>query len=307
MTGAPMACGADTVIAQEKAVVKDGFLIVSSPLFKGTHVRYRGEELKEGKVALPAGAVIHPGTVGFLASMGIHRLRVYRLPKVSLVATGSELVAAGKKLALGKIYDSNSPMIQAALEEMGLRPVLVQKLMDDPKTIEKVIAFTLKESDFVILTGGVSTGDYDFVKKALENLGVETILWKVSQKPGKPLYAGKKKKTLVFGLPGNPASVFTCFYEYVYPALRKSMGYPNPYLRSHRMKLGETVLADPDKTLFMKAKTGLDHIVTPLKHQQSHMLSSLCEADCLLMIPPLKEQAEPVVHSLPYALDTCVP
>ena len=311
MTGAAMIQNADAVIAKEKAVVKEDLLVVSSPVLKGLNVRYSGEELKKGELILPKGSVINPGTIGFLASMGIDRIYVYRVPKISLIATGSELVAAGHPLKRGKIYDSNTPMIKAALEEMGIRAVFIRKAMDEPKTIKKILSFALKESDILILMGGVSVGDYDFVKELLQEAGVKTIFWNVSQKPGKPLYFGKKAESLVFGLPGNPASVFTCFYEYVYPAIRMFMGHENPYLRSQVMKIAGSFKPDFEKTLFIKGKTNRDNTVSPLRHQKSHMLSSLCEANSFMVIPPsqgeIKHGEETLVHSLPYALERVEP
>ena len=308
MTGAPLAGNADTVIAKERAVVEGDFLVVRAPLEKGMNVRYQGEELQKGKLVLRKGSVINPGIIGFLASMGIDWVSTYRTPKISLMATGSELIPAGSSLRRGKIYDANTPMIKAALDEMGIRAIFIRKLMDEPKVMERVLVFALKESDVVILTGGVSVGDYDYVKDLLQNAGVQTIFWGVSQKPGKPLYFGKKEKTLVFGLPGNPASVFTCFYEYVYPAIRMLTGHPSPYLRSGVMKLSQSLKTDPEKTLFLKGKTDGPYTVVPLGHQKSHMLSSLCEADSLMVVPPAQRPMEAgeemTVHSLPYAQET---
>lgn len=308
MTGAPLAAGADAVIVLEKAEVEKGILLIRKPLDKGANIRLRGEELKKGALALPKGAVIHPGTVGFLANMGLERVHVFQAPKISLIATGSELTPAGQFLAAGKIYDCNTPMLKAALEDLRLRPVFTRKLSDDPKSIKQVLAFSLKESDIVIVTGGVSIGDFDFVKPALQEAGVETLFWEVSQKPGKALFAGRAGQTLIFGLPGNPAAVFTGFYEYVYPAIRKFMGHANPFLRSDVMTPGHPLRADSAKTLFIKGKTAADGRVFALGHQQSHKLSTLSETDCLVVIPPSASKASAdmpakvTVHSLPYAM-----
>jgi len=308
MTGAPIVKGADAVLPLEQAVLKKGLLAIDRAVEKGRNVRFRGEEIEKGELVLQKGSILNPGTIGFLSAMGISKIKVYKTPRVVLVATGSELVAPGRALTDGKIYDSNSPMILAALEDMRIRPVFLKRLADQPGAIRKWVDFALKESDFLILMGGVSAGDYDFVKDILNAAGVETVFWKVRQKPGRPLYFGKRKETLVFGLPGNPASVFTCFYEYVYPAIRMFMGYKNPYLRSDRMKLEESVRTDPDKLLFLKGKkNGAAHTVAPLKRQKSHMLSSLCKADSFIVVPrsltTLEAGEAAAVHSLPYALE----
>ncbi|MBI3252452.1 MAG: molybdopterin molybdotransferase MoeA [Candidatus Omnitrophica bacterium] len=307
MTGAPIIKGGDAVLEKEKAFIQDNCLVMTAPAQKGRNIRYQAEEVKKSELALPKGSVITPGTIGFLATMGMNRVTVYKKPAISLITTGSELTAPGGLLRPGKIYDSNTAMIQAALEEMRIRPFFVRRFHDVPKTIQKVMRFALKESDIVILMGGVSVGDYDFVKGLLEEEGVKTIFWKVSQKPGKPLYFGRKENRLVFGFPGNPASVFTCFYEYVYPAIRRFMGYQNPCLFSSRLKLKGSLKPDPEKVLFIKSKieNGEDKGVLPLRHQKSHMISSLCQADSFVVVQNsetvLEEGEKVLVHALPFA------
>ena len=310
MTGAPLLKGGDAVLEKEKACVRDNCLVVSSPVPKGKNIRYEAEEIKKHELVLPKGSILNPGTIGFLASMGMTQINTYAKPAISLIATGAELVSPGNPLKQGKIYDSNTPMIRAALEEMRIHPLFIRRTDDMPKTMQKVIHFALKESDLVILMGGVSVGDYDFVKALLEKEGVKTVFWKVSQKPGKPLYFGVKGNTLVFGLPGNPASVFTCFYEYVYPAIRRLMGYKNPYLSSVTRVLKGSLKPDPEKFLFIKSKIehGKNAGVFPLKHQKSHTISSLCETNSFVVVPNsetvLKEGDQVLVHSLPYAAET---
>ncbi len=306
MTGAPVPDGENTaVLEKEKAVLQDGFLAIKTPLECGRNVRYPGEELKKGELAIAKDTVVNAGTVGFLATMGIHRVNVYGMPKVSIITTGSELLPPGASLRRGKIYDSNQAMLQAALHEMRIPPFFIRRAGDEPKTIRKVVAFALRESNVVVLTGGVSVGEYDHVKSILAGAGVQTVFWKVRQKPGKPLYFGKKGSKLVFGLPGNPASVFICFYQYVYPAIRKLMGYKNPYLPRYEASLRGEIRPDSEKSIFMKGLVELENakIATPLSKQQSHMLSSLSEANALLVIPGsseiLREGDSVLVDTLP--------
>ncbi len=307
MTGALIVGGGDAVLPKEKAVVKNDQLIISSSVPSRAHIRFRGEEFKEGVCALPKGSVINPGTIGFLASLGMERVHVYRRPRISVISTGSELTSPGGSLQPGKIYDSNLPMVRAALEAMHIRPVYMRRVPDKRHLLEKVISFALKTSDLVIVMGGVSVGEYDFVKEILTQQDVQTVFWKVSQKPGKPLYFGKNASTLVFGLPGNPAAVFTCFYEYVYPAIRRLMSYSNPYLPTMTLELKEFLKPDPEKWLFLKSKIekGSTQKVIPLKRQQSHMISSLCQTDSFVVVPDsaeiLKEGQKVLVHSLPFS------
>lgn len=295
MTGALIPKGADTILPKEEAVVKNedspSAVLILSPIAKGKHIRYQGEEIKKGEKVLNKRTVINPGAVGFLSSLGKNKVLVFRKPKVSLIATGSELVASGKKLARGKIYDSNSPMITCALRQMGIQLASVRQVADNPSLLKREIGQALRRSDVLVLMGGVSVGEYDYVKTILGRLGVKSIFWKVSQKPGKPVYFGKKGKKLIFGLPGNPASVFVCFYEYVFPALRAVMGFKNPHLAKEEISLGREIEPDREKLLFLKGKIISNHkgrVVFPLGHQGSHMISSLSDSDGLISIPPQK-------------------
>src|SRR3989338_8044626 len=227
MTGAPIPAGADAVIEKENVLVQDEVLMVSGPVSKGRHIRYRGEEITRGARIDLRETVVTPGVIGFLSGLGIKKIQVYKKPRVSLVATGDELVSCGGKLGRGQIYDSNTPMLLAALASLSITPGSVRRVADRKESLKVALSDVIQQSNVVILTGGVSVGDYDHAKQVFKELGVKSIFWKVLQKPGKPVFFGKMGGVLVFGLPGNPAAVFTCFYEYVYPAVRLSMGYKN--------------------------------------------------------------------------------
>jgi molybdopterin molybdotransferase len=236
---------------------------------------------------LKAGAVIHPGVVGALATIGKKRIRVFRKPDVSLIVTGNELVPAGKKLKPGQIYDSNSWTLVSALISMGVKPVRITHVRDNRNQLKNIISKNTNTVDAVILTGGVSVGDYDFVKIILKGLGVQKLFWKVSQKPGKPIYVGRKGKTFFFALPGNPASAFVCFYEYVFPCLKKMMGYHRPFLKRIGAHLNSCIHPDRHKTLFLKAIVSVRRrrlYLTLSKRQGSHMLTSFSEANGLAVI-----------------------
>jgi len=215
-------------------------------------------------------------------------------------------VDLGKKLLPGKIYDSNRPLIEAALKEMGITPILSRTVPDNEKLVHTTIQKSLRKCDVIILMGGVSVGDYDFVKGTLKQLGVREIFWKVRQKPGKPLYFGKKNKTLVFGLPGNPASVFMCFYQYVYPALRQLSGRKFEEPAPCALPLAEDVRPAKGRLAFLKGKIiqdGGKHKVKALGHQASHMLSSLTDSNCIIEISigtkVLKKGTQVKVYQLP--------
>jgi len=295
MTGAPIPEGADTVLEKEKAVLENGVLVMSSPMQKGRHVRCRGEEMRKNASLNLKGTVVTPGVVGFLSSLGISRVRVYRKPRISIITTGDELVHAGRPLQPGQIYDSNTPMLVSALERMRIRPLLTRRGRDADAMLRRILIQTLSKSDMIILTGGVSAGDYDFVRNALKDLEVREIFWKVSQKPGKPLFFGRKKDALVFGLPGNPAAVFTCFYEYVYPSIRLRMGYERPFLLEKVLPVKKSLTPDPQKTFFLKGcidKSIKKEKCIVLGFQGSHMLSSFCRANGFVVVPPGKKKIQ---------------
>lgn len=289
MTGAFIPLGANTVLPKELAVLEENHLIFTAPVAKGNHIRLKGEEIKKGALALPKGLPINPGTLGFLATLGKNTARVFARPRVSIIATGNELVEPGKPLLHGQIYESNSWMLRSALQDIGHKSVSIKKIKDNPSLLRRGIASALESSDILLLSGGVSVGDYDYVKEILAECGVRTLFWRVKQKPGKPLYFGRKGKTLVFGLPGNPASVFTCFYIYVYPALLQYCGFDSKGLTQISLPLASSLKGDPKRTHFLKARVLEQDSKTQalvLGSQGSHMLSSLTHAQGFVMLPP---------------------
>ena len=291
MTGAFVPGGGTAVIPKEDALIKGSCLCVDRPVKDGRHIRRRGEEVRKGQILLRKGTLLDPAAVGVLASFGFGEVRVYEKPRVTVLATGNELTAPGLKLGPGKIYDSNSWMIRAALEQMGVMPFRVLTLRDEIQKVRKAVRAALVESDCLILLGGVSVGDYDVAKEALTLENVRTIFWKVDQKPGKPLYFGRKGKKIVFGLPGNPAAAFTCFYEYVYPALLMMLGREESGLEQRMVSVEGVLPVDGTKHLFLKARLSAPAFhgaltAQVLGHQGSHMLTSLVEADGFLRIPP---------------------
>lgn len=289
MTGAPIPQGANTVLEKEKADAEHGVLRVNHPLEKGRHVRRRGEEIARDEMISLKGAVVTSGLIGFLSGLGVKQISVYKKPRISVIATGDEIVRAGKKLKSGQIYDSNTPMLAAALKAMALSPRSIQRIADDKAALQASLFDRMRSSDLVILTGGVSVGDYDLAKEVFTNLGIRTLFWRVRQKPGKPIFFGIKNNVLIFGLPGNPAAVYACFYQFVYPAIRLQMGYANPWMHTQSMLLKHSIRPDREKTLLLKAITDpspMTMCCEALGHQGSHMLSSLCRSHGFILVPP---------------------
>ena len=282
-TGAPVPPGADTVVMQEKTKIENEQLVIDDEnIIQGSNVRLEGSEIKAGDLAVAKESLLMPAAIGFLAGIGITEVLVYPLPVVSIIVTGNELQTPGQPLQQGQVYESNSFSLQAALKQMHIQEVKVYKAEDKLETVKQVLEKALQKSDIVFLTGGVSVGDYDFVAAAAEQNGVEKVFHKIKQKPGKPFYFGIKENKLVFGLPGNPASVLSCFYEYVESALRKIS----------KQQTGIRIVQAALTTAFKKA-AGLTHFLkglydgktaTPLHAQESYRLSSFANANCLIKI-----------------------
>jgi molybdopterin molybdotransferase len=301
-TGAPLPENADTVVMQEKVNVKDDkVFILDEHLKEGDFVRPIGSEIKAGQVALEKGRILKPAAIGFLAAIGINEACVYPSPVVAVIITGNELQPAGNELSFGKVYDSNSYSLSAALKVAGIEKIKITYAEDKPEVVEAVLKTALEESDLVLLTGGVSVGDYDFVVKAAENCGVTKHFHKIKQKPGKPLYFGTKDEKVIFGLPGNPGSVLTCFYEYVLFAIEKMTNKASA-LKKQKAILQNDYSKKAGLTHFLKG-TFIEGKVKMLSSQASFQLRSFAIADCLIVVEEdienLKEGDEVEVHLIP--------
>ncbi|PZF74540.1 molybdopterin molybdotransferase MoeA [Taibaiella soli] len=283
-TGAAVPENADTVVMQEKTRVENGQLIIEDDLLeKGGNVRPKGSEMMSGALAIPQGNVLTAASIGFLAGLGIHEVNVYPKPKISIVVTGNELQQPGQPLEFGQVYESNSYTLTAVLQTLHLEAASVVYAADDLSTLQETLKFHLETSDVLLITGGVSVGDYDFVSKALENCGVEKHFHKIKQKPGKPLFFGTLGNKLVFGLPGNPSSVLTCFYEYTWPALEQMMHMPHSKIIARELPLARGYTKKPGLTHFLKGLL-LNDAVIPLDAQESYRMRSFATANCFIIL-----------------------
>jgi len=283
-TGAALPAGADTVVMQEKTSRDNGLLtITDEQLVEGTNVRKVGSEVDKDVVAIGKGTTLLPAALGLLASMGITDVPVYKRPQVSLLITGNELQTPGIPLVHGQVYESNSYTLRAALQRAGINDINIIPVKDDPDQVESAIRSAIGSSDLVLLTGGVSVGDYDYVVGAAGQAGIETIFHKIRQRPGKPLFYGRHSKGIVFGLPGNPGSVLTCFYEYVYPAICAMMGkdFEQPVITA---VLQRAYSKPADLTCFVKAGYDGKSGVMPLDAQESFRLRSFAVANALIKL-----------------------
>ena len=283
-TGAYVPDNADTVIMQEHVMANENSILIAKKPEPFANVRSKGEQINAEDVVFDANTLITPAAIGFLACLGITEITVYKKPKVAILVTGNELVKPGKKLSKGKIYESNSVMLEAALQTIGINKIKIHTVKDNLKATKSALKSILEENDVVLISGGISVGDYDFVKEALLKNGVEELFYKINQKPGKPMFFGAKKDTLVFALPGNPASSLTNFYIYVYPAVKNKMGFSNTHLPKIVRKLNSAIENTTGKTLFLKALYD-EKNVTILEGQSSAMLNSFAIANGLVIVP----------------------
>jgi molybdopterin molybdotransferase len=287
-TGARVPDAADTVVMQEHVTREGDSITVDKMPNKHANVRPLGEQIATGDVALEKGTLLNEASIAFLAGLGIGRVAVYQAPKVSVLVTGNELQQLGKKLKEGQVYESNSVSLKLALNRIGVKKIKIYRVEDDLKSTTQAVEKCLKKSDLVLISGGISVGDYDFVKQALENNEVKELFYKVNQRPGKPLWFGQKGDTKVYALPGNPASSLSCFYLYVLPLVKAQMGFANPHLSRLKAIASADIKNPTGKTLFLKGNVK-DSQAVLLTGQASSMLKSFAVSNALLVVPEDKE------------------
>ncbi len=282
-TGAQVPDTTQAVIAQENVTVLNNKIVIDVPITANSNIRPLGEQIKQGNIALHTGTKLNAAAIGYLASLGITKVEVFTKISVNIVVTGNELITPGNTLSKGSIYESNSMMLKTALEATQNVSCNINIVKDNLQATIDTIKNAIASSDIVVITGGISVGDYDFVSLALEELCVEKLFYKVKQKPGKPLYFGKKEGVAIFALPGNPAAALTCFYNYVYPYIHTSLrNNTAPLSRLHLPSLS-TFQKKGNRAQFLKAYYN-NNGVTILEGQSSAMLYSYAQANALVYL-----------------------
>lgn len=303
-TGAAVPRGVDAVVIKEVCREAEGYVIIGQPAVAGDHVRRCGIEFRRGTKVLRAGTLITPPVIGLLASLGCTSFRVFRKPAVTLLATGNELVSPDTRPGAGQIRDANSSALAAALEGLGIGQIARRRVPDKKGSLRLQLAKALARSDVVITVGGVSVGDYDYVKEVLAELGVRTVFWQVAIKPGMPNYfgilspdnrrlrrgsgAGFRHRKWVFGLPGNPVSALVSFHQLVRPALLRLAGQPlfTPWLCPAVLTQARHKKAGRLEWVRGRLKIQASQIIVqPTDGQMSHMLSGLAAANSLIHFP----------------------
>ena len=292
MTGAVIPPGADSVVMVELTETSaDGAEVtVEQSVPAGNHIRRAGEDLKVGQTVFGPGEVLTPGHLGVLASLGVYQVRVRSRARVGVMSTGDELIDGPQSLEAGQIRDSNRHTLLALLAEAGCEPVDLGRTPDDEAAIGAGIRAGVEKCDALLTSGGVSMGDYDYVKKVLDEMG--DMAWmQVAIKPAKPLAFGVVGGIPVFGLPGNPVSSMVSFELFARPGLRKMMGHPvgTWHRRPVMGRAVERLRRRPDgKTHFARVRVEYadgEYRVRSAGGQGSHQLSAMAAADALAVLP----------------------
>lgn len=282
-TGAKVPASAAAIMMQEKTKVQGDLLFLDEMPKAGQSIRKKGAELQKGQLVLQKGHVLNSSSLGLIGSLGLDKVKVFSKPKIHMITTGNELVKPGQPKQEGQIYESNSYAIAGALEQFGFQCAQQQQVKDDFEETKKSIQKSMGTCDVLIVSGGISVGDYDFVKQALEETGVQELFYKVFQKPGKPLYFGERGNQFVFALPGNPASSLTCFYIYVLPLLQKWSGHKDLGLPWYEFPLQHAYENRFDRPSFLKARLTTDGVEI-LDGQGSSMIQSMALGNALTFV-----------------------
>jgi molybdopterin molybdotransferase len=302
MTGAPVPDGADAVVMLERVEAgANGSVAIAFTPKAQEHIRARGEDVKSGEKLLAAGTALRPYEAALIAAQGIAEVPVVQKPRVVILASGDELIGPGEPLGPGQIRNSNGPAVSAALYRWGIAADDQGIVRDDPRLLKMAFLKAL-EADVVLVSGGVSVGDFDHTKPIMEELGVKEVFWKVAIKPGKPLYFGVFERkggrsTLVFGLPGNPISVLVTLEEFVRPALEglegRRPGHPSYHMRAKALN-AYPASKERQQFLFCKARPadgGFE--VEIIRPQGSAMMGMASRANALAKAPWGAAQIKP--------------
>ena len=297
-TGAKIPVGTTTVARQEIVSVIDSSSIeITENLKAHSDIRDVGEEIAVGELLASQGQQLSVGAIASLSMAGVQTVQVFQYPKVAVVITGDEVAASVEDFAAGKIFDANAPLIQAWFQQQS-QQVEIFHVADTEHAVTALIQMLSQDYDLILTTGGVSVGDYDFIRPVTLALGFEQIFWKVKQKPGKPIFfatlaRADRSACYLLGLPGNPAAVYVGMQIYTSTLLNALQGQKQPpnwfsAVLSHDLKTDA-------RERFLRMSASFEQSVLKVKSlskQQSHMLSNLMQANCLVRIPAGKSMFE---------------
>lgn len=288
MTGAPVPEGLDVVIMQEHVALKDNAILIDARHKAGQNIRMAGEDIQQGHTVLHPGKYLTPPDIGLMASLGIAEINVTRKLKVAIASTGNEVFSLGATPCASGIYDSNRYSLLAALDRPDVDVIKLGILEDNPASLFNSFHEASDYADMIISTGGVSVGETDYTKAALQASG-QIKFWKVALKPGRPLAFGNINNAVFFGLPGNPVSVMVTFYQFVLPALEKMSGITNkPIAPVFLARTTQDLRKKPGRTEILRGIIEQDDggawLVKTTGQQGSGILSSLSLANAFIIL-----------------------
>lgn len=287
MTGAPLPDGADAVVPVEVAEETNGLVRIHGPVKRRDHIRFYGEDIAAGSVVIPAGRALRPVEISLLATIGLSRVLVYRPVRVAILSTGDELVETADELEPGKIIDSNSPALAAAIASIGAEPVMLGFAGDKIESLREKLLQGL-QVDCLVTSAGVSTGDLDLVRDVLAELGVRPFFWRVAVKPGRPTAFGLYGTKPVFSLPGNPVSSLLSFDQFVRPALLRMMGHQNVIRPLFTAELAGPLVKTAGRTFFIRVNLFRQDgrlYAASAGDQNTGILKTLIDANAVAILP----------------------
>ena len=287
MTGAPVPDGADAVVMVEETESRDSEVLIYRETKQGFNIRPSGEDVRRDELVIQAGKRIRPSEVGMLAALGKAEVTVFRKPRVAIITSGNELVDASEHPGPGQIRDSNQYSLFSQVLNVGAEVSVLNRVIDEKEEMERVLSSAVETSDLIIASGGVSVGDYDFVKETLAKLG-DIRFWKVEIKPGKPTVYGSLKGKPLFGLPGNPVSSMVTFDLFVRPAIMRMMGIESAPYKMVSGAVTQDIRHKLGRREFIRATTTWSddgYIAAPTGMQGSGRLSSMVNANSYIIVP----------------------
>ncbi len=292
MTGAPVPEGADAILVLERTLPADnGHVLAAHSVGDNSYIINKGQDLLPGDRVASAGGTINAVLMGLLAGCGAAEVTVSRRLKTGIISTGSELVSPGQSLHRGQIYDINSYSLYGLSTELGAAAAFLGAIRDKSDDLLKVLN-KARHFDILLLSGGISVGDYDIVHETLQRAGVQEIFWRVKVKPGRPLFFGKKGKTLIFGLPGNPFSSVNNFHLFVRPVMDKLSGKNRWGLETGQAEVLNSLILQPGRRKFLRGELRFEagrQKVWIIPEQRSGIFSPMPRADVLIEVPEDKK------------------
>ena len=289
MTGAPIPSGANAVIKQEDVTLRDdNYIILNNSVKENENICFKGEDIKRGTLLVKKGKKLDYADIGIIASSGIEKIKVYKLPKIALISTGDEVIDIDNTLTPGKIFNSNKYSIISRIKELGYDIKYTTHVKDCESNIEEYVNKFSNDMDLIITTGGVSVGEKDLLNESIDNINGKKLFWKVKIKPGSAVLCSKINNALVVSLSGNPTAALTAFELFVKTSLEKMCGYDKVEVKREKAILGDNFSKKSPQRRFIRARAVIEEgkqmvYITQIKSGNG-ILSSNLNSNCMIEV-----------------------